>query len=442
MRIRLTNAWFWLRSSYWFVPLMMTLGAAAAALALVSLDRSVAGDAELAQWVYSGSAAGARGLLAAVASSMITVAGVVFSITMVALALTSSQFGPRLLINFMRDSGNQVVLGAFVATFMYCLLVLRVVRGGTPEFVPHFAVTAAIALAATAVFLLIYYIHHVSVSIQAENVIAAVRDDLSSAIESLLAPAGRTSGTADAPPRRADWSPAREAESVAVPVARSGYIQAIDDAELLRLGQCHDLLIRLGNRPGDFVVAGSPVARAWSAQPPSGDMVDALARSFVIGAQRTPTQDPEFAVNQLVEVAVRALSPGINDPFTAMACVDWLADGLCRLAEGDMPAPERYDDKGAVRLIVDAVTFPGIADAAFNQIRQYARGSAAVTIRLLEALRVIATRAHVQVDRDALQRHTMMIQRGSETGLPEELDRAAVRERVAAVLDALRAAQR
>ncbi|MDX2169311.1 MAG: DUF2254 domain-containing protein [Deltaproteobacteria bacterium] len=425
---RLTTAWFWLRASYWFVPTLITLAAVAMALGLIALDRAVAQAAEVPAWVYSGSAEGARALLSAVASSMVTVAGVVFSITMVALALTSSQFGPRLLLNFMRDTGNQVVIGVFIATFMYCLVVLRVVRGGSPEFVPHIAVTVALILAATAVMVLIYFIHHVSVSIQADHVIAAVRGELCDAIDAQLAGAADGPGRPSAPP-----PPEGEATRVAAP--RGGYVQAIDSAALLRLARTQDLRIHLACRAGHFVVAGAAIAHAWPAAR-AEPVAASLRGAFLIGAQRTPTQDPEFAVRQLVEVAVRALSPGINDPFTAMACVDWLAESLCRLAAADPPGAAHDDGDGTPRLILQPVRFAGVVDAAYNQIRQYGRGSAAVTIRLLEALQVIATHARRDGDRAALRRHVDMVERGA-AALPEPFDRAAVRERAAAARAAL-----
>jgi uncharacterized membrane protein len=419
----LATAWFWLRSSYWFVPSLVTLAAIVLSMTLIELDRSVGRSDDLPHWVYSGSAEGARALLSAVASSMVTVAGVVFSITMVTLALTSTQFGPRLLINFMRDSGNQLVIGIFIATYMYCLMVLRVVRGGAPGFVPHIAVTVALILAATAVLVLIYFIHHVSVSIQADNVIAAVRLELRDAIDAQLG------GAAPAPPacRAAPW---RAEDPLAIGARHSGYVQAIDAGALLHLARRQELYIELTCRPGHFAVAGMAVARVW---PPSRAAVahDAVRDAFLIGTQRTPTQDPEFAVRQLVEVAVRALSPGINDPFTAAACIDWLAESLCRLAAGEPLTAEHYDEDGALRLVLQTVTFAGIVDAAFNQIRQYGRSSVAVSIRLLEALQLIAAHVRRAGDRDTLRRHVDMVERNAEA-LAEPFDRAAVRERAAA----------
>ncbi len=431
VNVRLATAWFWLRSSYWFIPVLMTAAATAAALLLVGFDRSQPWSRQIPGWVYTGGAEGARSLLSAIASSMITVAGVVFSITMVALALTSSQFGPRLLTNFMRDRGNQCVLGTFVATFMYCLMVLRVVRAGPDEFVPHLAVTVALGLAGTALLVLIYFIHHVSTSIHAESVIAAVRRDLDDAIETTFG-AHRASDEHDSRPTPMAPPPDREICAAPVKAPCSGYVQAIDSAALVHLAAAHDLVLRLIHRPGHFVVADNPVALASPPERAGAEVLRAIADAFVIGSVRTPTQDVEFAINQLVEIAVRALSPGINDPFTAVACVDWLGAALCKVAVYQPLPREQADGRGVVRVLAEPVTFEGLVDAAFHQIRQYGRSSAAVIIRLLEAIAGVKGHAHRMQDLCALERHADMVERAGMS-LPEALDRAAVQARHRAI---------
>lgn len=173
---RLANLWESLRTSYWFVPTLMTAGGVALSFASVHLDERVNYKwVRTVGWIWAGGAEGARQVLSTIAGSMITVAGVAFSITIVALTLASNQFGPRLLRNFVRDAGNQIVLGTFIATFVYCLLVLRTVRGeDDTEFVPYVSVTLGVAFALTSLGVLIYFIHHVAISIQAENLIASV----------------------------------------------------------------------------------------------------------------------------------------------------------------------------------------------------------------------------------------------------------------------------
>jgi len=250
---------------------------------------------------------------------MITVAGVAFSITIVALTLASSQFGPRLLRNFMRDTGNQIVLGTFIATFIYCLLVLRSVYSvGGHDFVPGISVTFAIALAVANVGALIYFIHHVSTSIHADRVIAAVYNELSE------------------------------------------HIQRLFPEELLKIAEEHDMLIDLQFRPGEFIVVGTALAKVKSAEHLKENLVEQIASSFILGPQRTPEQDAEFAIHQLVEVAIRALSPGINDPFTAITCIDHLGSALCILTGRVFPSPYRYDEEGNLRFIAKPLTFEGI----------------------------------------------------------------------------------
>lgn len=438
MKTKLINTWDAIRSSFWFVPGLMAGISIALSFGTVAIDE--AADYELDQgivWIYAGGPDGARILLSTIAGSMITVAGVVFSLTVLTLSLASSQFGPRLLRNFMRDQGNQIVLGTFVATFIYSLLVLRTVRGGEDEFVPLVSVTLAIVLAMASLAVLIYFIHHVSASIHATNVIATVSRDLEKTIDRLF-PSTVGYGTSEQESENAESIPEgfdREAQPIAA--ASSGYLQAIDNDGLIALAMERDLLLRLERRPGDFVVQGCVLALAWPAERIDEEAACEVQRAFILGAQRTPTQDIEFAIDQLVEIAVRALSPGVNDPFTAMACVDYLGATLIQMLERPMPSSCRYDEGGNLRVIAEVSTFAGIVDAAFNKIRQYARCSASVTIRLLETIAEVAARARNDQQREALLRHATMIASGSREALAEEEDREDVQERYRAALRAL-----
>jgi len=428
----LLNYWDRLRSSFWFLPSLMAGGAFVLAFATVALDEAVTDEWLQAQaWAYTGGAEGASVVLGTIAGSMITIAGVVFSMTLVALSLASSQLGPRLLRNFMRDTINQVVLGTFVATFVYCLLVLRTIRRSEEVlFVPHLSVSIGVLFALVSLGVLIYFIHHVSVSIQADEVIARVGTELIQGIDRLFpeqiggdqpGPDMQLSGIGI--PERFD----REARPVAA--AGDGYLQLVDADALLRLASREDVLLRLERRPGHYVVMGRPLLMLWPGERVTDQLATEVKSAFILGNQRTSTQDIEFAVHQLVEVAVRALSPGVNDPFTAITCVDRLGSALSRLAQRDMPSPYRFDEQGRLRVVAPAFTFPGVVDAAFNQTRQYARSSAAVTIRLLETITVIAGAVRRPEDRNALRRHAEMIARGAREGLPEYEDRQAVEKR-------------
>ncbi|HWG84053.1 MAG TPA: DUF2254 domain-containing protein, partial [Deinococcales bacterium] len=389
MNAHVAAAWDALRSSLWLIPALMTLAAGALSAVTLALDGRLRGAGGAFAWVYSGSAEGARSVLATIAGSMMTVTGTTFSITVAALTLASSQFGPRLLRNFMRDRGNQVVLGTFIATFVYCLLVLRMVRGGDgDQAVPHLSVTVGVLLSLLSLGALIYFIHHVAMSMQAAHVIANVGRDLDRAIEELFPQ--QVGREREVPAAGASGLPAGfEEEAVPVAVAGSGYVQALDNGALMRLAVERDLVLRVEARPGDFRVSGAPLVLAW---PPerAGGLERAVNAAFAVGMQRTQAQDVEYGINQLVEIAVRALSPGVNDPFTAVACVDRLSDTLVRLARQPEPSAWRHDPGGRLRIVAHPYDFVSEVRASFNQIRQYGRGSAAVSIRLLESLAAVA----------------------------------------------------
>ncbi len=467
MKTRLLHLWEVLNSSYWFVPCVMLVAAIALAFGTIAVDRSVFTGPAGARWAYAGGAEGARLMLSTVGGSVITVAGVVFSITIAALTQASSQYGPRLLRNFMRDRGNQVVLGTFVATFIYCLLVLRTVQGDEEgrAFVPHVSVTTAVVMAVASLVVLIYFIHHVSSSMQAPVIIATVGRDLDEAIDRMFPEDLGTGGPAPpdlAPGRHPDaqsaWPAGFAERARPVPSGESGYVQAIDQDGLMALAVGRDLLVCLTCRPGDFVIAGSPlafVAPAGSqdghAAAPAGatgsvaggdhashdSLCDAVNAAFFTGKRRTPEQDAEFALHQIVEIAVRALSPAVNDPFTAVTCVDWIAAALCRLAKADEHSPYRYDHAGRLRVVAEVTDFDGFADAGFNQIRQYGAASVSVSLRMLEAIASIAPRMRNDAQRDVLARHARMIVCGAESIAVEKMDRADLRGRYEVAMKAL-----
>ncbi|MDX9786943.1 MAG: DUF2254 domain-containing protein [Desulfobacterales bacterium] len=432
MRVQVFKTWDRVRSSFWFLPAVMAGGAIVFAFATVALDEPVTDWLTLNWgWTFTGGAEGASSLLGAIAGSMITIAGVVFSMTLVALSLASSQLGPRLLRNFMRDTTTQTVLGTFVATFLYCLLVLRTIRRAEEiAFIPHLSVTLGVLLAVVSVGVLIYFIHHVSVSIQANEIVARVGTELIEGIERLFPEnIGRGSPRIPTEPPDAGFLDTFDREARPIGSAGDGYLQFVDGDALMALAMQEDVVIRLERRPGHYVVATRPLALVWPGNRVTDQLMDRVNSAFALGNQRTSGQDIEFVVNQLVEVAIRALSPGVNDPFTAMTCVDHLGSALCRLAQRDMPAPYRHDTQDQLRVITPVFTFPEITDAAFNQIRQYGRSSTAVTIRLLEIIAEVAGSVHRPEDRAALLRQAKMIVRGARGGLLEDEDRQEVEER-------------
>ena len=426
MTINLLKYWDRLRTSFWFVPVIMAISAVALSFVSVALDRTLVQGWEGApDWLYAGGAEGASSVLETIAGSMITVAGVVFSLTLVALSLASTQFGPRLLRNFMRDTMNQVVLGTFIATFLFCLLVLRTIRFEEEgAFVPHLSVTLGVLFAVASLGVLIYFIHHVAVSVQVDEVVTRVSVDLMRGVESLF-PEQIGAGKDDV--RRSDSALpddfAARARAVAAP--QDGYLQLIDADALMALAQEVDVVVRIERRPGEYVVAGTALVSVWPGHKVDQELTQRIATVFVIDQDRTTVQDIEFAVEQLVEMAVRALSPGVNDPFTAISCVDRLGAALCRLAQREMPSPHRYDDQGRLRVVAPAESFSGITAVAFDAIREYARTSTVVTRRLLQTLAVIGEFVRRADDRQALLRQAECIFRGS-CALADEIDRRAV----------------
>lgn len=323
-----------LRESIWFLPSMMTLGAAILATGLLKLDRHIDPvNWPSFTWVFTGSPEGARGVLGVIAGSMITVAGVTFSILVVALSLASQQYGPRLLRNFLRDGTVHFVFGTFVSTFVYCLLVLLSVHGENGlagnTFVPNISVGIAVLLACMNVFVLIYFINHVARSITASRLVELTSKELQSTIKRMFP----DSVGDDEPPAQAEDEFARIAAASAQPVlfnaSGGGYVQFIDPEKLLYTARRNGLVIEALVRPGDFVIAGDCLARFWyptDGLPERGFSEQHIRKCFTLGESRSLIQDVPHGVDMLIEVTLRALSPSMNDPFTAIQCLDRLRE--------------------------------------------------------------------------------------------------------------------
>ncbi|MCU0547315.1 MAG: DUF2254 domain-containing protein [Oscillatoriaceae cyanobacterium Prado104] len=435
--VKLSKLWDSLHSSYWFIPTLMALGSMILAIAMLTLDR--AGNTPNWWWIYTGGTDGARSLLSSVASSMVSVVATAFSITIVALQLASSNFGPRLLRNFMQDTGNQIVLGTFIATFIYCLLVLRTIHGEGDEykeFIPQLSVTVGTGLAIASIGVLIYFIHHASTIIQASHVITQVSGDLDKAIDRLF-PEKIGDGNEEKPRQLAEILAKFDSEASPVKADRDGYLQAIDDGELMNIARDRNLLVLLKTHPGKFVIAGSDLAMVLPGERVDRNLNKQINDAFILGKERTEYQDVEFPIDQLVEIALRAISPAVNDPFTAIRCIDRLSAGLSRLAQRNFPSPDRYDCDRNLRVIAEGVTFEELVNSAFNQIRQYGRSDVAVTIRLLESLARIVPYTRNSQQRETLRRHAQMILNNSREQISQEGDRKDVQERYQRVIQAL-----
>jgi uncharacterized membrane protein len=399
------------------------------------IDRLLTADGKLpSAWLYYDDRASVRSLLLTIAASTIGIVGVVFSIMMVPLTIAATQFGPRLLRKFLRDTGTQMTLGTFMATFLFCMLVIVQLREEATQPLPQFSVTIGLLLGVASFAMLIYFINHVAISIQASVVVAEVNDELHKAIDRELP---NIFGTDDVHPATdaAGLEPIDlKLTPYTVIATASGYVQVRDDEGLLRFAQNHDLVIDLLSQPGDFVAEFTKLASVWPKDAAMDELEQTINAAFILGSQRTLVQDVTFGINSLVEVAVRALSPAINDPFTAMTCLDWLGTALCRLCTRIFPSARRYDEKGHLRLITKPITFTTLTDAAFIQIRNYGRSSTMVLLRMLDTIATVAQCVRTEEQRSTLLHHATLVERSCHIGLPETADRQAITDRYQAVL--------
>lgn len=383
MKARLLRLWQGLSDAFWTLPAALVLVLAALGVLVVEIQSLGSQTAWIPDgWVYGGGDTGARTLLGAIASSTISVAGTLFSITIAALTLASSQMGPRLLRNFMRDRGNQLTLGVFLGTFGYSLIVLRSVRGGEENaFVPALGVTIGLLLAGACVTLLIYFIHHVASRINVDTVIDLVHDDVLESMERLTGD-GITSEARDP----WNWECAVE-----VSVETSGYLQQIDFSALTDWAEEHDCGVEFLKPPGAFIFPHAAIARL--SHPVEG-AEDAIQDSIALSRQGGSPADLTFPIAQLVEVAVRALSPGINDPQTAISVLNRLGATLNALSRRQLDSGI-YEKDGVARVQFPPLTYDSVTRVMFDLIRENAGGSPTVLIHLLN---ILAETARVEND--------------------------------------------
>jgi uncharacterized membrane protein len=383
VQTRLRSWWFEIQASLWFLPAVITATAAALALLTVEVDFRLLLDRRAGTvWFFGGGAEGARGVLATIAGTMVTVTALVFSITVVALQLAASQLTPRVLRSFMGDRGNQIVLGFFIGTFTYALLVLRAVRAPLDErggFVPAVSVSVAIVLAMASVGLLIYFVHHAANSMR----VSVVVDRVAEQTLALAAELYRSESSDGSATTRA--APVLSGESTGtVRTNRAGYLQTVDANALLKVAAERSLTIRILPCVGDFVLPGTAVALVLP--PSSPDIEGAIYSSLSLGPERTVQEDIGFGVLQLADIAVKALSPAINDPTTGMHCVDRLAELLLRLAECLPPGGTRVFVDGEGRVVLSEPSFERLVGVAFDRIRHYAASDARSVAHLVATL--------------------------------------------------------
>jgi len=425
------------RSSFWFLPGAMVLASILLAIFTVSIDAFFITSLDLSiPIIHKMDIEAIRSLLAMIAGAMITVTSIAFSITIVALTLASSQFGPRLLRNFMMDIGTQFVLGAFISNFLFCILVFCAISFQEPyAFKPGLTVIIAVTMTCLSVGVLIYFIHHVAKSIQADIVINDVYCELQRGIEKLFPTRQQANKVGGVLKSLDDGFRVRSNQKNVLSTC-SGYIQTIDIEKLLMLAKEKDMLIECHFKPGDFVVKDSVIAVIHSDISIDDNAIKKIAALIVLGACRTPVQDPEFAIHQLVEIALRALSPGINDPYSAITCIDRLNATLCVLTKRTFPEKQHFDQAGILRVICKVPTFKYIAKAAFDQIRQQANNNVFVTLRLLISLQELIKFTDSDEQKSFVTNQTEMIKEQQSKQALAEDDLKEINDKVNAILAA------
>ena len=420
-------------SGLWFVPGVCVLAGIGLAVGLTGLDVYIGSDWIAKQSrVFGVGAEGSRGMLSSIAGSMMTVASLTFSLTISTLATASSQYTSRLIRNFMRDRVNQFVLGYFVGLFGYCLVVLRSIRSGDEgAFVPSLAVFGGLVLALVSIGVLVYFIHHIAESIQASTILDRVTKETVEAIDHLFPakaaePAGDHADTPDAAEdARTQWH--------AVTADKIGYVQSVDTAALVRIAEKHDTVVRMEADIGAFVSTHGVLCALAGVEKPDDETADELRSAFSVGSARTIEQDPAFGVRQVVDIALKALSPGINDTTTGVMCVQHLGAILEALVRRDIPDRFRAKD-GTLRLIARGRTFEAVVRLALDQIRDSADGNVAVMVAMLRMLANTARQADTPARRVVLHRQARLVAERAAASLHYDDDRDTVRPLLAAAV--------
>lgn len=398
----LLNLWANFRSSFWFVPSLMMLLATLSAFSLLNVDSGFSEQFVSIFPAFQLSPPAARSILASIVGAMVTSTGVVFSITIVALSLASSHFGSRLIRTYRNRISTQFTVGIFVSTSLFCILVMASIREIEDfSFVPNISVLAGILLAVVCLMTLVYYIHDMSKAIQAPQVIQSSADDLHESINRMF-PTRIGDPTEDAEELEDHEFEAKERElgepDLVVKVDCVGYLQAVQTESILGLATTKNLVIRLRVQPGDFLFEQCPVADVWIRENGSDaetreqreqQITKSLRNSLIVGPERTHIQDVRHAFDELVDIAVRALSPGINDPFTAVNCVDRLQAALLHLKARKVPSRYRLDEDQQMRIVATPVTVDECIDRSLRVINSYADDAEMVRRRISEVLQML-----------------------------------------------------
>ena len=419
----------------WRIPLKLSLAAVGLfAITLIPDVLDKYGIIHLPSWLTMGSIDDARAILGAMMGAVATVLALIFSVALLVLSMVSTLFGPRLLYRFLQDWVTQVTIGLFMATFVYiCLVFLVTHQDPQSTFIPQISLITSWALVVLSFGFLVYYSHRVAKSIQNPDMIGAIVDDLYVAAGSALM-SGPGEGAGPLPD---DEAILRQAETGAiVSCMKSGYLQHVDHGALVAAAHAASALIVLKFRPGQFVLRDEPLAAIVPAEK-GGAIEMAVHQGVHIGRHRTLTQDSEFGIAQVVEIAIRALSPAVNDTFTGVASVDWLAEALLTLAERPPLEGNWYDTRGQLRVWMPPVRLERLAKLAFDQIRQASATTPAVLIRQLEAIRRLAPRLPNACCQTLSEEADAILETGNALVSVDRRDLEAAHRRARATLDEL-----
>ncbi len=422
---RLRNVTVLLRGQLWIIPLFLSALALGLAYWVLTSGASFlkARDVGGLWWLYGGNASSARDLLSSLLSGLMTMTSLVVSVTFVILTLAANQLGPRLISNFMGDRQIQTVLGLFLGTILYVLVVLRSLDDtlGT-EGVPHVAVSLGSALTVVCLFALLFYVHKIARAIIADSIVARVAGDLHKDIRNML--------SAEHSPTELAIPDLTKPRAGSVSLERSGYIQVVDYDRLATLACREDAVLQVKVRAGHFVLKNGEHVVVHAGRSLGEEAVQAIRSAFVVGEERSSAQDLEFGLRQLVEIALRALSPGINDPYTAIAVLDRLGAALEEIFMGSLQQAVWRDKEGKVRVIAQRSDVQGLADAAFDVIRQAAREIPAVLIRMADVLGQLAPVIQAEEAREAVAQHLGKLAETAAEARLASSDRAAVLRRI------------
>ncbi|MCB2053120.1 MAG: DUF2254 domain-containing protein [Geminicoccaceae bacterium] len=410
-----------LRTSLWLLPFGGIIVAMLSAYLMLRLDAAGLAPFLEKHGLYELGPEGARLILSTIAGSMMTVASLVFSLTLMTLTLASQQLGPRLVQTFMADGLNQSVLAFFVSIFTYALLVLGAIDAGDKPYIPHGSVLFGIFVTLCGILLLVVYIHNAANSIQADTIISRNGAVLIEIVQNMQ--------RADSAQSRPEHEPTLIGQKTSLYSDMTGYVQVIDMAEIVDAARRHNVVVELRCRPGWFLMEGSVIAVVWG-RDEARDLRDVIFESVALGPKRTATQDVEFAMRSLVEIALRALSPGINDPFTAVACLDYLGAAVAASMRRRILPRVLVDEKGDPRVLADRPTIKVLMSTAFDDIRQNAEGHVTVLSRMAEVLTMLADHIGTAEHAHLLRRQGEALRRITGRSVHEPFDRAEIENRL------------